>query len=522
MKVTALLTILAVTFLVFNTADAQFVSPTWGYGFEAGGARGDNAGNDEEWVPQMRGHLQLKITPQLLTQFGMGYTELSGGDRYSTQTLMGDVRLLFSPFQMNELYPYFYAGFGATKDMGSGGTDYLPLIPAGIGIQTKLGPQLLLQIGGGYNLSLSDELDGRVRSNEELNTFTNMEHDGFFNIMVGLVYTSPVEGADDPDHDGLSNPLEKEYKTDPKNPDTDSDGLNDGDEVKQYRTDPLKNDTDADGLTDADEVNINRCDPLKADTDGDGFNDGIEVTQYKTDPSKADTDGDELSDSDEIQKHHSDPIKADTDGDGLGDGDELLKYQSDLLKTDTDNDSLADGDEVSKYKTDPSKADTDGDGLNDFAEVTTHHTDPLKVDSDGGGMVDGAEIKANKNPLDPKDDLFDLSKGAKVVLRGINFEFNKARILPESEPVLEKARESLVANPDVTVIISGHTDNVGNDDYNRNLSLKRAQAVKDWLVAKGISGNRMKVVGKGKSEPVVSNDTDEGRAENRRIEFTVE
>ena len=137
-------------------------------------------------------------------------------------------------------------------------------------------------------------------------------------------------------------------------------------------------------------------------------------------------------------------------------------------------------------------------------------------------MVDGAEIKAGKNPLDPKDDLFDLSKGKKIVLRGINFETNKFKVLPESEWILEKARASMKATPDATIVISGHTDSVGSDDANRTLSQKRAQAVKDWLVAKGINTGRMKVVGKGEMEPMATNETEDGRAQNRRIEFLVE
>ena len=87
---------------------------------------------------------------------------------------------------------------------------------------------------------------------------------------------------------------------------------------------------------------------------------------------------------------------------------------------------------------------------------------------------------------------------------------------------MEEAYKALVANPDVQVEISGHTDNVGSDAYNQELSLRRAQSVKNWLVQRGVAGNRMKTVGKGENEPVASNDTAEGRAENRRIEFYVE
>ena len=80
----------------------------------------------------------------------------------------------------------------------------------------------------------------------------------------------------------------------------------------------------------------------------------------------------------------------------------------------------------------------------------------------------------------------------------------------------------MIANPEVAVVITGHTDNVGSQKYNQVLSLKRAQAVKNWLVEKGIASNRMRTVGRGLNEPVASNETDAGRAENRRIEFYVE
>jgi outer membrane protein OmpA-like peptidoglycan-associated protein len=115
-----------------------------------------------------------------------------------------------------------------------------------------------------------------------------------------------------------------------------------------------------------------------------------------------------------------------------------------------------------------------------------------------------------------------LEKGKKVVLTGVKFDFNKATLKSESETVLTRAYNAMVANPDVQVEISGHTDNVGSQDFNQVLSLKRAEAVRNWLVNKGIASNRMKTVGRGENEPVATNDTDAGRAENRRIEFYVQ
>jgi outer membrane protein OmpA-like peptidoglycan-associated protein len=115
-----------------------------------------------------------------------------------------------------------------------------------------------------------------------------------------------------------------------------------------------------------------------------------------------------------------------------------------------------------------------------------------------------------------------LEKGKKVVLKGVNFETNKATLRDESGKALTMAYNAMVSNPGVQVEISGHTDNVGNQKDNQVLSLKRAQAVRNWLVDKGIASNRMKAVGKGQNEPVSSNTTDAGRAENRRIEFYVQ
>ena len=121
-----------------------------------------------------------------------------------------------------------------------------------------------------------------------------------------------------------------------------------------------------------------------------------------------------------------------------------------------------------------------------------------------------------------RDTLIVFEKGKTVVLRGINFDFNKATLTEDSETILWRAYNAMAANPDVHVVITGHTDNVGSQKSNQLLSLKRAQAVRNWLVQKGTLSSRMRTVGRGQNEPVSSNDTDEGRADNRRIEFYVQ
>jgi len=154
--------------------------------------------------------------------------------------------------------------------------------------------------------------------------------------------------------------------------------------------------------------------------------------------------------------------------------------------------------------------------------VMKHKTDPLNPDTDGGGMKDGEEVAQGKDPLDPDDDFFNLTEGASFDLEGIMFETAKSTILPESVPILEKALKVLQDHPKVKVLIVGHTDSVGGVQDNLTLSRNRANAVKNWLVGKGISADRIRTDGKGKSEPKTTNDTEEGRAINRRIEFIIE
>ena len=113
------------------------------------------------------------------------------------------------------------------------------------------------------------------------------------------------------------------YHTNPRNPDTDGDGLQDGDEVKRYHANPRNPDTDGDGLQDGDEVKRYHTNPRNPDTDGDGLQDGDEVKRYHTNPRNPDTDGDGLQDGDEVKRYHTNPRKPDTDGDGFGDRVEL-------------------------------------------------------------------------------------------------------------------------------------------------------------------------------------------------------
>jgi len=111
--------------------------------------------------------------------------------------------------------------------------------------------------------------------------------------------------------------------------------------------------------------------------------------------------------------------------------------------------------------------------------------------------------------------------GESIVLRNIFFDYNAFSIRSESEAELARLTQLIVENPQIKVEISGHTDNVGGDEYNQKLSENRAKAVVEYLAGKGISRDRLIYTGYGKQQPIATNDSPEGRQENRRTEFKI-
>jgi outer membrane protein OmpA-like peptidoglycan-associated protein len=105
-----------------------------------------------------------------------------------------------------------------------------------------------------------------------------------------------------------------------------------------------------------------------------------------------------------------------------------------------------------------------------------------------------------------------------IRLNNLFFDTDKADLKPESYPELNRLVQLLLAQPDARIEIAGHTDNVGGDAYNKSLSERRARAVVQYLVQKGIASARLVPLGLGLSQPVASNTTPEGRALNRRVE----
>ncbi|MBE2279115.1 MAG: OmpA family protein [Ignavibacteriaceae bacterium] len=175
-----------------------------------------------------------------------------------------------------------------------------------------------------------------------------------------------------------------------------------------------------------------------------------------------------------------------------------------------------------------------GIGIVKYIEKDPNTTDPGKTDPSQQGTtyepIDYAKIEeiVKKYRQDPVDyeKIRQMIKenagpGTSWILSGVNFDFASANLRPESYPILNNAAQVLMSNPSMRVEIQGHTDNIGTDATNRTLSQNRADAVKSYLVGRGIESNRMTTLGLGFSVPIASNATAEGRAMNRRVEFKV-
>lgn len=125
--------------------------------------------------------------------------------------------------------------------------------------------------------------------------------------------------------------------------------------------------------------------------------------------------------------------------------------------------------------------------------------------------------KKNKLVVDDKPE----EKVLKDAFDNLTFETNKDVIKPESFPYLDELAETLKTAPNWTLKIIGHTDNVGKDAFNLDLSMKRATSVKKYLISKGVMESIITSEGKGETMPIASNDTEEGRSKNRRVEFVI-
>jgi len=228
----------------------------------------------------------------------------------------------------------------------------------------------------------------------------------------------------------------------------------------------------------------------------------------------------------------------DGDRDGVADKDDACPSEAGLTQfrgcPDTDGDGVMD-----KEDTCPDVAgtiefngcpDTDGDGISDDLDRCPNAAGTEAMigcpDEDGDGVADRddkcpdvAGIEANKGCPEITNEVKQISTKA---LQGIQFESGKDIIKSSSNEILNNVADIMKENPAYKLFIQGHADSQGDDAMNQTLSDKRAAAVKAYLTNKAIDEARMRSQGFGESSPVADNATTEGRAKNRRVEFTVE
>jgi OmpA-OmpF porin, OOP family len=217
----------------------------------------------------------------------------------------------------------------------------------------------------------------------------------------------------------------------------------------------------------------------------------------------------------------------DTDGDGIPD---------ELDACPTEPEDHKDPDPMDGC---PSLPDRDGDGIPDAYDKCPDEAEDKEGvedadgcpehDSDGDGIPD-AKDACPREPGEPDPDpkkngcpkFIRLEGSAVRVLQQVHFQTASATILPDSFPMLQEIAQLLKANPDIKKVrIEGHTDNHGAAAYNLDLSKRRAASVREWLVEHGIEPGRLESEGYGLTRPIASNDTDDGRAQNRRVEFNI-
>lgn len=306
-------------------------------------------------------------------------------------------------------------------------------------------------------------------------------------------------------------------------------------------------DSDGDGLIDDEDL----CPTIKGDLsargcpdgDGDGVEDAEDVCPFNKGRKELngcpDLDGDGLSDKeDECPKLFGTMETGgcpDTDNDGIKDSMDACPEVAGLKNTkgcpDTDEDGLADKEDNCPLEKGDIKLggcpDSDGDGV-----INTEDECPSEAgiknlagcpDSDGDGVADKKDKCPELEGSVTNEGCPKLSEEEKEVIANaidnVEFKTGSAELKESSKKILDNVAEVLENNPYYFVAITGHTDNVGNEENNLKLSTLRAQACYGYLVAKGIDSKRLAFEGKGESQPIADNATAAGRQKNRRVDF---
>jgi outer membrane protein OmpA-like peptidoglycan-associated protein len=223
-------------------------------------------------------------------------------------------------------------------------------------------------------------------------------------------------------------------------------------------------------------------------------------------------------------KKHGCPLPNDTDGDGIIDPEDACPKEPGPRSDDPKKNGCPDRDKDGILDSVDACPDEPGVPSDDPKKNGC----PLPKDTDGDGILDPVDAcpkdpgPANEDPKKHGCPVARVEKGQIIIREQVQFAYNSAQILKASDFILEAVQKIFVDNPEIKkVSVEGHTDSKGGDAFNKRLSGQRAQAVVKWLVQKGIDQARLEAKGHGEERPIDTNDTDAGRANNRRVEFHI-
>lgn len=416
--------------------------------------------------------------------FKLGLAKLPGVTGNTVTTSLDLVFRLENMRDEAKIIPYFFGGVGyALADFNDGHVQF----PFGGGLNFRASKFAFINLQVEYRKAQTDDRD---------------------NLQLGLGYHYLLHKSDpkpvmplDTDKDGVADNIDK-CPTQPGPatafgcPDRDNDGLSDMEDDCPDEAGPIATkgcpDYDNDGFADSvdecpnDPGTLNGC----PDSDGDGVADKMDRC-----PTEAG-----------LVSNQGCPQSKDSDGDGFADDDDQCPTQPGNVRgcPDTDKDGIADKDDQC-----PTQAglpqnngcpDTDGDGVLDATDKCPYIAGPIT-------NFGCPEVKP------------EVKERLEFATKAVQFETNKDALKKESYPILDEIVGILREYPAYTLSISGHTDNIGEQARNLELSIDRAQACVDYLVFRGIDANRLRSAGFGETKPIAGNNSSEGRALNRRVEF---
>jgi len=476
MKMKTNLLVFAAVLLAMNVT-AQTEDQKWGLGINGGIQQydGDFGAGFYNFEQSVSGFGGISISRYLTAHFDLELNATYGSTAYHENDINNFEYNLFQ-YNINAKYNFFK--YDDVK--------FRPFVFLGIGnshfsdkdSDRKFTTMTIPNFGAGITYKVSPLVSVVFRENFMYTTYDNMEYetggpnDMFLQHSIGIVFN--IGKIKDNDGDGVSN------RNDlcPELPG-----------IEMFDGCP---DTDGDGIKDADD----KC-PNYAGT--------VALSGCP------DNDGDGVADADDLCPDQAGPLNGcpDSDGDGVADKDDKCPNAAGLAELqgcpDADGDGVADADDLCPNQAGPLNGcpDTDGDGVADKDDICPNE----------------AGILANKGCPEIKEEVVKVLAQA---LHGVKFQSGKAIITKSSYPTLDNIVSILKDNPEYNLKIEGHSDSQGNDDLNLKISKDRAAAVKSYLINKGINDNRIASEGYGESKPIADNATAAGRAENRRVEMTIQ